>query len=223
MATPGEAVRLRARREAQLFAVIDTEVTSFIDDAAQSLTAAVTRGWLSNRWERVVHRIVRTVETMVAHPDRPLSAMYLRRLPDRLRADNVPNDVYEAVTQSLAQSARRSRSREATTNAATDALKEQRTPSARRLARTEATASYNFQELDFLAYEGFASKVWVPVGDAHTRNAHLAAAGQTVRLAEPFDVGGDLLMVPGDPQGSPAMIANCRCVIVGDDPKRRKR
>ena len=55
------------------------------------------------------------------------------------------------------------------------------------------------------------TRTWNAVGDAHTRPAHAAADGQTVGLNEPFSVGGEDLMYPGDPSGSPRMVNGCRC------------
>jgi hypothetical protein len=43
------------------------------------------------------------------------------------------------------------------------------------------------------------------------RPAHAAASGQEVGVDEPFIVGGEKLMYPGDPAGSPGNTINCRC------------
>lgn len=60
---------------------------------------------------------------------------------------------------------------------------------------------------------GVGGKTWVTAGDERVRPDHAEADGQTVPLDQPFDVGGEQLMQPGDPQGSLEQIANCRCVI----------
>jgi len=52
--------------------------------------------------------------------------------------------------------------------------------------------------------------VWM-VADSDAREAHLAADGQFAELGQPFDVGGEALMFPGDPNGSAGNIINCRC------------
>jgi len=60
-------------------------------------------------------------------------------------------------------------------------------------------------------------KMWVATGDHRTRTGHLAAHGQTVRVAEPFKVAAQVgqpkepLMYPRDPAGSPGNTINCRC------------
>jgi hypothetical protein len=56
-------------------------------------------------------------------------------------------------------------------------------------------------------------KIWVAAKDTRTRPAHRAANGQKRLLTEPFDVGGEKLMYPGDPSGSPALVIQCRCVV----------
>ena len=54
-------------------------------------------------------------------------------------------------------------------------------------------------------------KTWNGILDHRIRAAHRAAHGQTVPLNAPFSVGGEALMFPGDPSGSPGNIRNCRC------------
>lgn len=55
---------------------------------------------------------------------------------------------------------------------------------------------------------------WVSSGGERTREAHAAANGQIVGMHEPFVVGGEELMVPGDPSGSAGNVINCRCAVV---------
>jgi uncharacterized protein with gpF-like domain len=56
-------------------------------------------------------------------------------------------------------------------------------------------------------------KEWIASGGERTRENHLLASGQTVSIDEPFVVGGDYLMQPGDPSGSAEEIINCRCAV----------
>jgi hypothetical protein len=57
----------------------------------------------------------------------------------------------------------------------------------------------------------FATKTWQDTGDGKTRIAHSIADGQTVKINQPFIVGGEALDYPGDPAGSAGMIIRCRC------------
>ena len=59
--------------------------------------------------------------------------------------------------------------------------------------------------------EEFATKTWQDTGDGRTRPEHAAADGQTVLIDQPFIVGGERLMYPGDPAGSAANTVQCRC------------
>ena len=95
------------------------------------------------------------------------------------------------------------------------------------VARTETSIAYsngNFESDQALGEYGPAEKIWVAVGDARTRAAHLAAMAASeanpVPFSEPFIVGGVPMMHPHSP-GAPAKeVVNCRCyyesLYVGD-------
>ncbi len=55
-------------------------------------------------------------------------------------------------------------------------------------------------------------KIWRHAGHPKIpRESHLAAHGQVVDIDEPFLVGGERLMYPRDPAGSPENTINCGC------------
>lgn len=56
------------------------------------------------------------------------------------------------------------------------------------------------------------TKTWHTMGDKRVRPTHRAAAGQTVRADQHFQVGSELLMFPRDPEGSSNETQGCRCV-----------
>lgn len=56
-------------------------------------------------------------------------------------------------------------------------------------------------------------RFWATQGDERVRPAHDDADGQIVDVDEPFDVGGEPLMYPGDPNGSAENVLNCRCDV----------
>ena len=63
-------------------------------------------------------------------------------------------------------------------------------------------------------------KVWIATNDEKTRPSHVEAHGQRVPLDALFAVGLDDLEYPGDPNGSPEEIINCRCrctILAGDE------
>jgi len=55
-------------------------------------------------------------------------------------------------------------------------------------------------------------KVWHATQDDRTREDHSDADGQEVDIDDTFEVGDDELDMPGDPNGSPEEVINCRCV-----------
>lgn len=69
-----------------------------------------------------------------------------------------------------------------------------------------------------------ATKEWVSIGDHRVRGAHLAADGQVVSITEPFIVGGEQLMSPGDPDlgASVGNLVNCRCASIYNEREIRK-
>ena len=54
-------------------------------------------------------------------------------------------------------------------------------------------------------------KRWVKSGKKHPRDEHADAHGQLRAINEPFDVGGEQLMFPRDPEGSAKNTINCGC------------
>lgn len=60
-------------------------------------------------------------------------------------------------------------------------------------------------------------KVWLNAHDARVRPSHAEAGGQRVPMEAPFRVGGFDLMYPGDPQGPPQEVIQCRCTYTVED------
>lgn len=84
--------------------------------------------------------------------------------------------------------------------------------SAVRNARTMTTGAENAGRLDSyknLGKQGVVQKkVWIATADDRTRISHLYLDGEEVDIDKPFSNG---LMQPGDPDGDPAEVWNCRC------------
>ena len=88
--------------------------------------------------------------------------------------------------------------------------------SAVRAARTAITSAQNGGRQDtMLAAQKMGIKLrkrWVSAKDGRVRDAHGAADGQTVNVDEPFIVGGEKLMFPGDKTAASGWnLYNCRC------------
>ena len=106
--------------------------------------------------------------------------------------------------------------------------------SAIRTARTAVTNAQNAGRMDsYVAATKMGIEMereWVSALDARTRPEHAEADGQVVGVDEPFIVGGEKLMFPGDRNGSGWNIYNCRCTQIAkvkgvdtSDAKRRAR
>jgi HK97 family phage portal protein len=84
------------------------------------------------------------------------------------------------------------------------------------IARTEMAAASQAASLGAaksLDVPGI-KKEWVATKDDRTREDHADADGQTVRIDEKFDVGGADLDHPGDPEGPPEEVIQCRCAMI---------
>lgn len=82
------------------------------------------------------------------------------------------------------------------------------------IAMTETAAAFGTGRQAGMAKAGVQYKKWVTSHAENVRAAHRAAEGQIVAVDEPFIVGGEDLMFPGDPNGSPENVINCHCVAV---------
>lgn len=54
---------------------------------------------------------------------------------------------------------------------------------------------------------------WITMGDEAVRDSHKDANGQVVPTGQPFTVGGQEMLYPGQPVGDPSEFLNCRCVV----------
>ena len=85
-----------------------------------------------------------------------------------------------------------------------------------RIARTTMTGVSNTASQEAWGQsEVVRGKGWISaLLPGRTRDAHAIAHGQVVGLREMFNVGGEMLLHPGDPNGSPGNIVNCLCAMV---------
>ena len=82
------------------------------------------------------------------------------------------------------------------------------------IARTETIKASNAITDAIYNEWGVPKKEWIATMDDRVRDTHAQANGQVVSTNRPFEVGGEQLMYPGDPSGSPENILNCRCTEV---------
>jgi len=87
---------------------------------------------------------------------------------------------------------------------------------AKRVAQTEVNLAYNFSRHEAMTAAGIGYKAWLSSHGPTVRPAHANAEAfyidAPIPLDEPFLVGGEELMYPGDPSGSLGNIINCQCI-----------
>jgi hypothetical protein len=96
---------------------------------------------------------------------------------------------------------------------------------AKNASRTESTGALNAGHQatrDMLQKAGLVkAKTWNCLDDEHTRDTHVEADGQEVPNDQPFVVGSETAMYPGDPDLSAEERCGCRCaalsVTTGDE------
>ena len=82
------------------------------------------------------------------------------------------------------------------------------------IARTETHSASMWSQVEAIKDTGLElRKQWIAAKDERTRVDHASMDGETVNMDQAFNVGGEELMFPGDPSGSPENIINCRCVM----------
>lgn len=97
---------------------------------------------------------------------------------------------------------------------------------ARTIAQTETTRARNAGTMAAGTEQArvtgrILTKTWRAHHDERTRTSHWDASGQTQPFYAPFLVGGEYLMFPGDPTGSPETVINCRCDMkIGNEATR---
>lgn len=91
-----------------------------------------------------------------------------------------------------------------------------------RNARTAVTSAQNGGRMDAMRRameQGYpAKKQWVATMDERTRLSHILLGQEIVDADKPFSNG---LMYPGDPDGDPSEVYNCRCTMVDADDRFR--
>ncbi len=79
------------------------------------------------------------------------------------------------------------------------------------IARTETAGAVNGGSFIYYESEGVSKKQWLTAGDEAVRESHRRIDKQTVRVSERFTNG---LRFPGDMEGEPEEIINCRCTLI---------
>src|SRR6056297_1221511 len=101
---------------------------------------------------------------------------------------------------------------------------------AMRIARTEVVRASNQGAMIGVKETGIAlKKVWLATDDGRTRDGsesdfnHVDMDNVEVELEEAFEVSGEKLDYPGDPNGSEGNTINCRCAVAFEPKSDRFR
>lgn len=179
-----------------------------VSDPTFTLLDADTMRYLSNLTDQdqLIHEVI-----TVGPPKRLLQS--LRKDPDTAKDMRWNRQQFaSAITQGILQG-------ESIPNIVkrTTAIYGKNLAAATRAARTAVTGAENagrtesYKRAEQLGIN--LIREWVATGDARTRDSHAAASGQQRSANEAFDIGGEKLMYPADPHGSPAETYNCRCTL----------
>jgi len=86
------------------------------------------------------------------------------------------------------------------------------------IALTETNTAVNVGRFTGLLESGVERKGWLAANIENSRPAHQQAGkdyADGIPVGDPFMVGGEAMMMPGDPAASPGNTINCRCHLVG--------
>jgi uncharacterized protein with gpF-like domain len=134
----------------------------------------------------------------------------------------IPDEVHSMVVGAILEGSQKAESTEQVANRVDDILtftgSENWENRSRVIARTELTRHFSGSMLAHgllreQAGDSSLSKQWDTMMDNKERLAHRDVNNQTQPLKQPFIVGGEELLFPGDPTGRPSNIINCRCQI----------
>jgi len=85
------------------------------------------------------------------------------------------------------------------------------TTRATRIARTSVTTTTSAGQESAWASQEYHGSAWISQRDSRVRRSHFDADGQVSQTGGVFKVGRATLDYPGDPDGPPGEIVNCRC------------
>lgn len=142
----------------------------------------------------------------------PKALQFLRERENKL--SGVSDEVFDSVRSALEEGLDAGESIDELADRIRGTFNDASKERATRIAMTETAAAYGSGRQEGMMQAGVTWKRWLNSGGDNVRPAHLEASNQTVPVDEPFDIGGEQLMFPGDPSGSPGNVINCHCVSI---------
>lgn len=141
----------------------------------------------------------------------PFVQDFIRARANQL-AGQVTDTTYTAIQQALADGVANGASIDDLATAVQDVFDVASRSRAQTIARTEVISASNGSAslaAAQLPADVAAGQEWISTRDDRTRNDHADADGQVVAMGAPFDVGGESLLYPGDPDGDGGNVINC--------------
>ena len=141
-------------------------------------------------------------------------------------AGQVTDTTYAAIQQALQDGVANGASIDDLAAAVQDVFDVASRSRAKTIARTEVISASNGSAslaAAQLPSDVAAGQEWISTRDDRTRDDHADADGQVVAMGTAFDVGGESLLYPGDPDGDGGNVINCRCTVAFLTPQDMER
>jgi len=199
---------IRAGAAAEFLFNLGDAITSFLGAMRRVTTTAIERAGQDLRDE------VGITDPFKLHPKE--AQQFLRQRENKLK--NVPQEIFERIRDRIDNSLERGDTMEEIADGVREEFNGIGRYRSMVIARTETTAAYGWGRQQSMTTAGVGRKRWLSSHGPNVRQAHAAAerayASHPIPVSEPFIVGGERLMHPGDPAGSPGNVINCQCVSI---------
>jgi uncharacterized protein with gpF-like domain len=179
------------------------------------------RGQATAAWQTAGEQLFRELGIKSAwEAPQPEVLEYLRQRENKL--SKAPEEIYDSIKGALTDGLNAGEpisKLQARVRAVCNDMSRTR---ATRIAMTETAAVYGQARNSAMIEAGVTRKRWLTSGLANVRPFHAQAGRDYVTpidIFEPFYVGGEKLMFPGDPNGSPENVINCHCVCLAVPPE----
>ena len=184
----------------EMIAVLDPRITALIiDSAIQAHMEIGGSGMILSATDPVVVRYLAEKKIILANISKDIIRDVQRSIVKIIAAgDGSYNSLREAIWFTLKDS-------EAYLGATMKGLGTR----ASRIARTETTGAANYGRQQQMVSDGINTNIWLAMPTA--RPTHAELNGTEVPVGDYFGYG---LKFPGDPEGGPAEVINCRCVLL---------
>lgn len=184
------------------------DIHAWAEDMARRMGPQVLEIIL-NGWTALLARIGGSLETQPFNPGNPYVRTALKELLGKTRG--ITETTVDALTRSITEGVVGGEDLDALAKRVTKVFSQAKGYRARMIAHTAATPAFETGQLTSMRQAGIGSRAWLSARLKTSREAHVAADGQERKLDEPFDIGGEALLYPGDPNGSAKNVIWCYC------------